>query len=164
MFEPMREFARPLFSGRLARTNGLKLLRGACLVTLAAIAVQFSLGMLLNLYVQVPSSDTHAGWLQEIETAPGALTAHAVLGLLLLGGAAVVAIQAIAVRDWPLIAVAGAGLVALVGAFAAGEEFVRDGSSGASLTMAVLASAALVCYVSVHAVAGAAARRTARQS
>jgi hypothetical protein len=163
MFEQVREFARPIISGTHARRHGLKLLRGACLVTLAAIAVQFSLGMILNLYVQVPSSDAHAGWLQEIETAPAVLTAHAVLGLLLLGGAAIVAIQAIVVRHGALIVVATAGIVALIGAFAAGEEFVKDGSDGASLTMALLASVALVCYVVVQAIASAVARHSARQ-
>lgn len=163
MFEQVREFARPVISGTHARRHGLKLLRGACLVTLAAIAVQFSLGIILNLYVQVPSSDAHAGWLQEIETAPAALTLHAVLGLLLLGGAAIVAIQAIAVRHGALIAVAAAGIVALIGAFAAGEEFVKDGSNGASLTMALLACVALVCYVVVQAIASAVARDLARQ-
>lgn len=160
----MREFVRPVVSGTHARTSGLKLLRRACLVTLAAIAVQFSLGMILNLYVTVPSADAHAGWLREIETAPVPLTVHAVLGLLLLGGAALVMIQTIAVRDWALIAAAGAGVVALIGAFAAGEEFVKNGSDGASLTMAILASVALLCYVTIQAIANAAARHHARQS
>src|ERR1700744_706940 len=117
MFEQMRELVRPVVSGAHARGNGLKLLRMACLVTLAAIAVQFSLGMILNLYVQVPSSDAHAGWMREIQTAPAALTAHAVLGLLLVGGAAIIEIQAIAVRHGALIAVAAVGIVALIGAF-----------------------------------------------
>jgi hypothetical protein len=135
-------------------------------VTLAAIAVQFTLGMILNLYVPVPASDAHAGWLREIETAPAALTAHAVLGLLLLGGAALVVIQAIVVRGWSLIAVAVVGLVALLGAFGAGEAFVMDGSNGASLTMAVLASVALFCFAAVQAIASAKARQfaLARQS
>jgi hypothetical protein len=166
MFEQVREFATPVISGAHAQRHGLKLLRGACLVTLAAIAVQFGLGVILNLYVQVPSSDAHAGWLQEIETAPAALTAHAVLGLLLLGSAAIVAIQAIAVRHAALITVATVGIVALIGAFAAGEEFVKDGSNGASLTMALLASVALLCYATVQAIASAKARQLAltRQS
>jgi ABC-type multidrug transport system permease subunit len=114
--------------------------------------------------VQVPSADASASWLREIETAPAALTAHAVVGLVLLGGAAVVVIQTIAVRHWSLMAAAAAGLAALLGAFGAGEAFVKDGSDGASLTMSVLASVALLCYIVVHAVANAAARRIARQS
>jgi hypothetical protein len=164
MFEQMRELVRPVVSGDYARRHGLKLLRGASLATLAAIAVQFSLGMILNLYVQVPSEDAHAGMMREIQTAPAMLTAHAVLGLLLVGGAAIVAIQAIAVRHGALIAVAAAGIAALIGAFVAGEEFVKNSSSGASMTMALLASVALVCYVIVQAIATAMARRSAWQS
>jgi hypothetical protein len=164
MFDQMRELVRPVVSGAHARRHGLQLLRWACLVTLTAIAVQFSLGVILNLYVEVPASDAHAGWMQEIQTAPGMLTAHAILGLLLVGGAVIVAIQAIAVRHGALIAVATVGIVALIGAFVAGEEFVKDGSNGESLTMTLLASVALVCYVVVQAIAGGVARRSARQS
>ena len=163
MFEQVREFVRPVVSGTHARRQDLKLLRGACLVTLAAIAVQFSLGMILNLYVEVPSAGTHAGWMRQIETAPAMLTAHAVLGLLLVVGAAIVAIQAIAVRHGALIAVATAGIVALIGAFVAGEAFVKTGSDSASLTMALLAAVALLCYVIVQAIASAVAQRSARQ-
>ena len=160
----VREFVRPVVSGTHARRHGLKLLRGACLATLAAIAVQFSLGTILSLYVPVPSSDAHAGWMQEIETAPGMLTAHVVLGLLLVVGAAIVAIQAIAVRHGALIAAATAGIVALIGAFVAGEAFVESGSDSASLTMALLASVALICYAIVQAIANTVARRSAQQS
>jgi len=166
MSDPLREFVRPVVSGSHARRHGLKLLRRVCLVTLLAIAVQFSLGMILNLYGGVPSADARASWLREIETAPAALTAHAIIGLLLVAGAVVVVIQAIAVRSGALIAGATGGIVALIGAFAAGEVFVKDGSSGASLTMAVLASVALLCYATVQAIASAKARQLAltRQS
>ena len=164
MFEQMHEFVRPVVSGAHARRHDLKLLRWACLATLAAIAVQFSLGTILNLYVPVPSSDAHAGMMREIQTAPAMLTAHAVLGLLLVVGAAIVAIQAITVRHGALIAVATVGIVALIGAFVAGEEFVKNGGSGASMTMALLASVALVCYVIAEAIAHGVARRSARQS
>ena len=162
MFELVREFVRPVFSGAGPAAGGLSLLRRACLVTLAALAAQFSLGMVLNLYVSVPSSDARADWLREVETAPAALTAHALVGLLLLGSAAVVMLRAIAVRDRALIAAAGTGLVALLGAFAAGEEFVRDGGNGASLIMAVLASVALLCFAAVQALASGAVQMTTR--
>ena len=84
---------RPVVSGSHARRHDLKLLRRVCLVTLVAIAVQFSLGMILNLYVDIPAAEAHASWLREIETASAALTAHAIIGLLLLVGAVVVVIQ-----------------------------------------------------------------------
>jgi hypothetical protein len=161
MSNTLREFVRPVVSGSHARRHGLKLLRRVCLVTLVAIAVQFSLGMILNLYVDIPSAEAHASWLREIETAPAALTAHAIIGLLLLVGAVVVMIQAIAVRSGALIAGATGGIVALIGAFAAGEVFVKDSNNGASLTMSILASVALLCYAAVQAIASAKARQLA---
>lgn len=164
MPEPAHGIISPVISGTPARTRGLRLLRGACLITLVAIAAQFTLGTILNLYVEVPSSVAHAGWLRQVETAPAPLTVHAVLGLILLGGAIVVTIQSIALRSWSLVAAAGTGLVALLGAFGAGEAFVEDGSNGESLTMAVLGSVGVLCYAIVQAIAGAMAHRAARQA
>jgi hypothetical protein len=150
MPDSLRELVRPVVSGSHARRHGLKLLRRSCLVTLVAIAVQFSLGMILNLYVPIPSADAHASWLREVATAPAALTAHAIIGLLLLVSAIVVVIQAIAVRSG-----------ALIGAFAAGEVFVKNSNNVASLTMSILASVALLCYATVQAIASAKARQLA---
>ena len=65
MSNTLREFVRPVVSGSHARRHGLKLLRRVCLVTLVAIAVQFSLGMILNLYVDIPAAEAHASWLRE---------------------------------------------------------------------------------------------------
>jgi hypothetical protein len=161
MPDSLRELVRPVVSGSHARRHGLKLLRRSCLVTLVAIAVQFSLGMILNLYVPIPSADAHASWLREVATAPAALTAHAIIGLLLLVSAIVVVIQAIAVRSGALIAGATGGIVALIGAFAAGEVFVKNSNNVASLTMSILASVALLCYATVQAIASAKARQLA---
>lgn len=156
--------SEPDIPGTQKYARGLKLLRAACLVTLAAIAVQFALGMFVNMYVNVPSSDAHASWLKEIETAPAALTAHAVLGLVLLVGALVVLVQSIRARNWALITAAVAGLVVLVGAFASGEAFVKNGSDTASLTMAFLGAAGVLCYALVQAIAHSVAHRTTRRA
>ena len=58
---------------------------------------------------------------------------------------------------------AAAGLTAIGGAFAAGEIFVRNGQSSASLAMAILTGVALLCYVGTLALATAAQRRASRQ-
>ncbi|MBO0802569.1 MAG: hypothetical protein J2P25_05775 [Nocardiopsaceae bacterium] len=155
----MRELVMPVISGADARTRRLKLLRGACLVTLLAIAVQFGVGMILNFYGSPPSNTS--SWLGEVETAPAMLTVHALIGLLLLVGAVLAVIQAIAVRYWPLIATAAVGFVALLGAFVAGEAFIKSGSDSESLTMALLASVALLCFIVAHTIAHTTARRTA---
>jgi hypothetical protein len=122
------------------------------------LAVQFSLGMIVNLYVSVPVSDQHAGFLQEVKTAPAALTVHVLVGLMLIGAAGLLIIRAAGIGDRLPIALAAAGLGTILGAFAAGEAFVRDGQTSVSLTMAVLTGAALACYTAALGRLGAARR------
>lgn len=137
----------PVASGRHARLPAPAGLRRVCLATLITLVVQFSLGMILNLYVPVPASDQHASYVQEIKTAPLALTVHVLIGLVLIGAAIAAAIRAIRMRDRLTIAMAAAGLGAILGAFGAGELFVRNGQSSASLAMTILTAVALVCYI-----------------
>lgn len=67
--EIRRPFVAPVAGShaRLLETAGLG---RACLATLIALVAQFGLGMWLNLYVAVPSSDQHAG--NRVEPVPGA--------------------------------------------------------------------------------------------
>lgn len=111
------------------------------------LVVQYALGIFLNLYVPVPASDAQAGMVQEIRTAPFALTLHALLGLALIGTAIGVLVRAVRARDRIVTVLAAAGLGAIGGAFAAGEAFVKDGQSGTSFAMAALTGVALLCYV-----------------
>jgi hypothetical protein len=136
-----------IIAGRHARLRGSEDLRGACLAALIALVVQFSLGMILNLYVTVPSSDAHASYIQEVEAGPFALTIHALLGVFLMCAAAALLVQAIGIRNPAITALAAAGLTAILGAFAAGEIFVRNGQNSASLWMAILTGVALVSYI-----------------
>lgn len=152
MFEMVQERLMPIFSAETARRMGRAGLRQPCLVILTGLAVQLTLGMVLNLYIAIPVADARASYLREIETAPGALTAHALLALLLLATAGVMLLRAITLRDMAVTALAAAGLTALLGAFAAGELFVRDRESSASLAMAMLTGAALLCYAALQAV------------
>ena len=59
-----------VIAGRHARLRGTENLRRPCLTALIALVVQFSLGMILNLYVTVPTSDAHAGYVQELRGRP----------------------------------------------------------------------------------------------
>jgi hypothetical protein len=124
------------------------------------LAVQFSLGMIVNLYVSVPASDQRASFVQEVRTAPFALTLHVLVGLVLIGAAGVFIVRAAGTRDRLVIVLAAAGLGAILAAFVAGEAFVRNGQTSVSLTMAVLTGAALACYTAALGRLGA-ARRTA---
>jgi hypothetical protein len=151
MFEMLQERLMPLFSAETARRMGRAGLQQPCLIILTGLAVQLSLGMVLNLYVPIPSAEARASYLREIETAPGVLTAHALIALVLLATAGLLLLRAIALRDMAVIALVGTGLAALLGAFGAGELFVRDDKSSVSLTMAVLTGTALLCYACLQA-------------
>lgn len=117
-----------------------------CLVALIALVLQFGLGMVLNLFITVPPGDARAGFITEVRTAPLGLTLHALLGTLLIGAAIVLVTRAVRAKDRLVIALAATGLVAVAGAFTAGEMFVRDGRNGVSLAMALLTGVALVSY------------------
>jgi quinol-cytochrome oxidoreductase complex cytochrome b subunit len=136
-----------IIAGRHARLRGSEGLRGSCLTALIALVAQFTLGMILNLYVTVPSSDAHASYLQEVEAGPFALTVHALLGVLLICAAVVLLVRAIGIGNPAITALAAMGLSAILGAFAAGEIFVRNGQNSASLWMALLTGVALVSYI-----------------
>ena len=150
--------------GRHTRRPGRAGLRRVCVAALIMLVLQYGLGIFLNLYVAVPASDAHAGIFGEIATAPMALTVHALLGLALIAAAILLVVRAVSVGDRLLAVLAAAGLTAIGGAFAAGEIFVRNGQSSASLAMAILTGVALLCYVGTLALATAAQRQaTGRQ-
>lgn len=123
-------------------------MRRACLAVLIMLVLQYDIGVFLNLYVAIPASDKGAGLLHEIATAPFALSVHATLGLALIGVAGLLLARAAAVRDRVLMALASLALVAICGAFVAGETFVSGGgSASSSFAMAALTGVAVVCYV-----------------
>jgi hypothetical protein len=134
--------------GRRTRREDL---RRVSLAALVMLVVQFGLGMFLNLYVTVPAADARAGLMREIANGPFALTAHATLGVALIVTAVVLLIRAVRLEQRLVAVLAAAGLTAIGGAFAAGEIFVRNGQSGASLAMALLTAVALLSYVGVLA-------------
>jgi hypothetical protein len=140
--------AKFVSGGRGAKLAGLRRVSLAALIMLVA---QYGLGMFLNLYVNVPAADAHAGFMQEVANGPFALTVHATLGLALIVTAIVLLVRAVRVEDRLVAMLATAGLTAIGGAFAAGEIFVRNGQSGASLAMALLTAVAMLSYVGVLA-------------
>jgi hypothetical protein len=113
------------------------------------LVLQYGLGMILNFYVEVPAADAHAGIFTEITTAPLGLTAHALLGVILIGTAILLVTRAITMRDRLLAVLAAAGLIAIGGAFWAGETFVKNGQDSTSFAMAMLTGAALLCYIAI---------------
>jgi lysylphosphatidylglycerol synthetase-like protein (DUF2156 family) len=133
-------------------------LRQISVTMLVMLVIQYGLGIILNLYVEVPAADAHAGILTEIATAPSVLTVHVVLGIALIGTGVLLVARAVGVRDRLLAVLATAGLTALGGAFGAGEIFVRNGQNVASMAMAILTGMALLCYIGTLTLATAARR------
>src|SRR5262245_36229122 len=85
--------------GRHTRRPGTGGLRRVSVAVLVMLVLQYGLGIVLNLYVEVPASVAHAGIVTEIATAPFALTVHAVLGIALIGTAVLAVARAVGVRD-----------------------------------------------------------------
>jgi hypothetical protein len=137
--------AGPSRPGRPGR--GRPGLRRVSAVALVMLVLQYGLGMILSFYVGIPAADAHAGIFTEIATAPLALTAHALLGAGLAGTAILAVARAMRLGERLLAVLAAAGLAAIVGAFVAGEMFVKNGEDGTSFAMAMLTGAALLCYL-----------------
>ena len=119
-------------------------LRQASLAILIVLAVQFALGIGVNLYVTLPAAGHpgHASWFGN-----GALLAlHAALGMFLLLAAIFVLVRAIVARNVTLIVTSAAGLVAIFAAAFFGSGFTDKLTDGYSLGMAMATAVALVCY------------------
>jgi hypothetical protein len=119
-------------------------LRQANLALLILLAVQFALGIGVNLYVTLPAAGHpgHASWFGN-----GALLAlHATLGMLLILGAIFVLVRAIMARNAALIITSAAGLVAILLAAFFGSGFTDKLTDGYSLGMAIAFAVALACY------------------
>ena len=111
---------------------------------LAALIVQFALGMGVNLYVTLPAAGHpgHASWFGN-----GALLAlHAALGMILIIGAIFVLVRAIMARNATLIVTSAAGLVAILLAAFFGSGFTDKLTDGYSIGMALAFAVALACY------------------
>ena len=133
-------------------------LRTVVVITLILLAVQFLIGMVVNLYVQIPSvhpgadaSDYFVGVVQGIgwvlEHGTLALWIHTTVGLLLvlasfiLLGLAIVSRQ----RVWILISVLG--LLGIVGAGFNGASFLNYGHDFSSLIMSSGFLLAVISYI-----------------
>lgn len=131
---------------RLARATGLVLL------------VQFSLGMVVNLYETVPRSHPGAraheyfsgvarGISWSIRHANWSLALHAGLGLLLVLIAVAPLISAIATRTRRHIASASLGIALIIGAGFNGASFLNYGHALSSLLMAMCFILAFTIYL-----------------
>ena len=126
-----------------ARTAGLRALRGNCMGAAVLLVIQFGLGTAVNLYVTLPK---HKSFWSTVFS-QGAVAVHAIVALLLLGASVSALVRSIRRGHRLLVAFTAVGLLAIIVAAAGGVAFVRNGSAGASLSMALAAAVALFCYL-----------------
>lgn len=105
------------------------------------LVIQFGLGTAVNLYVSLP----HGTSFWSAVFGRGAVAAHAIVALLLLGASVSALVRAIRARA--VVPFTAAGLVAVLAAAASGAAFVSNGDDGASLAMALAAAVAMFCYL-----------------
>jgi len=132
-------------AGRLPASK-VRSLRRSCFATFVMLAVQFGLGIYVNLFVTVPGADHGGGFGQAIANGPAGLTLHIAVGLLLIVAAIGFLVQAVRSRQAGLITAAVIGLLAMIGAAGSGSTFTNAGHDSASMAMGVLAVAGLLCY------------------
>jgi hypothetical protein len=77
----------------------------------------------------------------------GTVAVHAIVALLLIGASVSALVRAIRGGYRLTVVLTSVGLVAVIVAAASGVAFVRNGSSGASLSMALAAAVAMFCYL-----------------
>ena len=116
-------------------------LRMASFGALTMLVIQFVLGTAYSLYGTAPTSSKSVGMFSS-----PLLAIHVIMGILLIIAAIMLVVRAIQARHRPSIVTTVAGLLVILGAFGAGSSFVKDGSNGASLGMALLTAVAMLCY------------------
>lgn len=125
----------------------VRALRRASFAALVLLLIQYGLGMYTNLYVTVPAGDQGQGFGKAVSNGPAALSVHAVLGFLLILAALGLLVQAVMARYWGVLTASAVALVAIIFAAVQGARFVdQGGPDSASMTMAVLAGVAMLCY------------------
>ena len=139
-------------------------LRGQSFGLLVMLIVQFTIGIVVNLYVTVPAADKGGffGALgKALSNGPAALASHAGLGLLIVLAAIAMIVRAILIRHPPTIVLSVLGLLSILGAAANGVRFVADGGpDNASLAMALAAAGAMLWYAISLFILGAARAST----
>ena len=127
----------------------LEIVRRTSLGMGIGVVVQYALGMVVNLDVNVPARDQGGGFLAAIGRAlangPVALGIHTGLGLLLVLGSISLVVRSILSRNRALIAASVLFFLALLGAASSGASFVDSGKDSASASMAMLTGVALIC-------------------
>ncbi|HVA21196.1 MAG TPA: hypothetical protein VNN74_03775 [Candidatus Micrarchaeia archaeon] len=154
--EAPRAAAGPVPAGRGAAAIDPRL-RGEVVGMIVGLLLQYSAGMVVNLFVTIPprhpgrgAADFFAGVAQVVPWAirhGGALAIHASLGLLLVLNALLIVGRALRLHRTGLGWLAGVGALGVVGAGFNGASFLVYDRDQNSLIMALLFAVALLCYI-----------------
>ncbi len=127
--------------------NGLRTNSFAAVVMLL---LEFDLGVGVNLYATLPTSDHGKALFPAFGSAvtggPVVLGVHAVLGTILLITGVSAVVRAALLRQTVLIVITGVSLLGIVVAWLSGARFVGTMANGASLAMAIATGVSLLCY------------------
>lgn len=130
--------------------NRVRGFRANSFAAIVILLVEYGLGIWVNLYGNLPASDSGAslaaGFGRAVARGPVGLSVHAVLAVVLIVSAISALIRSILVRRPVLIAVTAVGLVAILDAAVSGARFVGHEDNATSMAMAVAAGAAIGAY------------------
>lgn len=121
--------------------------RIASLITLVLLVIQYVLGMISNLEVQIPGNlpgGNAWGWVWSHSLI---IQLHIYIGTLLVVVALVALILSIAARNMVGVIAAAAGLALIIFAWLSGAEFLASQQNDLSLWMALGFMGALVAYL-----------------
>jgi hypothetical protein len=116
-------------------------LRMASFGALTMLILQFALGTAYNLYGTAPTASKSIG----VFSSP-LLAIHVILGILIVIAAGALVFRAAQAKARTILITSIVGLIAVLGAAAAGSAFTSAGDDGASLGMALATAVAMLCY------------------
>lgn len=129
------------------RRTALRLFRGTLLVVCVLLVVQYVLGMLANLDVQIPANLTNGNAWRWAYTNSPLIQTHVLTGTLLLVLSLAALVLGSVARSTPAVIVAVVGLVMMLVAYLAGVSFLSSGQqSASSLWMSLGFLGALLAY------------------
>lgn len=120
-------------------------LRPQIIVLMAALVVQYALGMYINMFISFPDQATE-GQLWEFAWAHWPVSTHIILAGLLALGAIVLCVRAARVRSRPLIWSSLIALLALFVAGGSGGQFIPTQNDAWSYSMALAFIVAFCAY------------------
>jgi hypothetical protein len=125
----------------------LKIYRGVTQGALHTLVALFILGMIANLYIEIPESVTSSAAWSWVFSNSGVIAAHIILGTLLLLVSLGSLVLAFAAKNRTAILASVSGLVFTLVAYFFGSEFVSAGGSAlSSLLMAFGFLGAVLSY------------------